>query len=204
MAGTVAPQVASKSVWQVMASYGIGAWIVLQVADTLSSLGGLPLWFGQALLVLLGIGVVVLLATSLVQRRAAPGMTSGIAGLLTWSNALRGGVGARALLVAVTGTYLAMRAGGFGPIGTLQARGVFDDQERIILADFEGNVEQEGLLETLTTLLPIDLAQPRAVTVLEPLQLAPVLARMQRDAAAPGPRRQRITARSHQHNHRHE
>ncbi len=80
MAGTVAPQVASKSVWQVMASYGIGAWIVLQVADTLSSLVGLPLWFGQALLVLLGIGVVVLLATSLVQPRPAPGMTSGIVG----------------------------------------------------------------------------------------------------------------------------
>jgi hypothetical protein len=80
MAGTVAPQVASKSVWQVMASYGIGAWIVLQVADTLSSLVGPPLWFGQALLVLLGIGVVVLFATSLVQPRAAPGMTSGIVG----------------------------------------------------------------------------------------------------------------------------
>ncbi len=175
----------SRSVWQLMASYGIGSWITLQVADTLSSLIGLPLWFGRALLVALLAGFVVLVATSLVQRRARPGGAAGLASILTWKNWRRGGVAAGALVLLLTVGYLALRSSGIGPVGTLQARGVFEEQERVILADFGGDVEPEGLTGTVTTLLRIDLAQSPAFTVLEPVQLVPVLSRMQRDPNAP-------------------
>ena len=187
MAGTKALEFGKGSLWQVMASYGIGSWIALQVADTLSSLIGLPLWFGQVLLGLLLVGFVLLLATGLVQRRAELGTESGVITWLTWNNALRVAAGAAMLMIALTGAYLGMRTIGFGPVGTLQARGVFDDQERLILADFDSNVEQEGLGGTVTTLLRNDLAQSTAFTVLEPVQLAPVLARMQRDPGGPVP-----------------
>ena len=175
----------SRSVWQIMASYGIGSWIVLQVADTLSSLIGLPLWFGRALLVFILVGFVLLLATSLVQRRATVGDVGGLEGLLSWTNTLRAGVAAIGLIVVGTAAYLGLRSAGFGPVGTLQARGVFEEQERLVLADFESNADDPGLAETVTTLLRIDLAQSRAFTVLEPAQLAPVLRRMQRDPADP-------------------
>ena len=163
MAGIMALKFGKGSVWQVMASYGIGSWISLQVADTLSSLIGLPLWFGQALLVFLLVGFVLLLATGLVQQRAKLGTQSGVVAWLTWNNALRAAAGSAMLMIALTGAYLGMRTVGFGPVGTLQARGVFDDQERLILADFEGNVEQADLGSTVTTLLRIELTTSRNV-----------------------------------------
>ena len=103
-----------RSVWQVMASYGIGAWIVLQVADTLSSLIGLPLWFGRALLSLLVAGFVLLLATSIIQGRARHA-TDGLAGLFTFKNTLRAGGAALALMVLGTAVYLGMRTIGVDP-----------------------------------------------------------------------------------------
>ncbi len=172
-------EIGSRSVWQVAASYGIGAWIALQVADTLSSLIGLPLWFGQALLALLVTGFVLLLGMSLVRDRARE--AKGLKGLFTYRNALRAGLGAVLLGAAGAGIYLGLRATGVGPVGTLQARGVFESQERLVLADFESDFDDGSLGETVTTLLRIDLAQSPAFTVLEPVQMAPVLRRMQRD-----------------------
>ena len=40
-----------------------------------------------------------------------------------------------------------MRSVGIGPVGTLQARGVFDEQERLVLADFESDFDQDGRLD---------------------------------------------------------
>jgi TolB-like protein len=173
-----------RSVWQVTVSYGIGAWIALQVADTLSSLIGLPLWFGQALLALLVTGFLLLLTMSIARGRTGEAM-HGSTSLFTFKNALRAGVGAVALVMMGTAVYMGMRSVGIGPVGTLQARGVFDEQERLVLADFESDFDQDGLGETVTTLLRIDLAQSPAFTVLEPAQLTPILARMQLDPSAP-------------------
>jgi len=175
----------SQTTWQLVVSYGIGSWIVLQVAETLSSLVGLPLWFGQTLLVLLIVGLCILLATSVVQRSAERGAKTAASELLTWKNALRAGAGLAVLMFVGTGGYLGLRAAGVGPVGTLQARGVFEEQERLILTDFETNGDDTELGEAVTTLLRIDLAQSQAVTVLEPVQLEPVLARMQRDPSEP-------------------
>ena len=36
------------SVWQVLASYLVVCWLVLQVTETVASLVGLPLWMGRA------------------------------------------------------------------------------------------------------------------------------------------------------------
>ena len=58
-----------RSVWQVAGSYAVGAWLVLQLGETLSSLLGLPLWFGSAVVALLVAGFpIVLVAGSLYTR----------------------------------------------------------------------------------------------------------------------------------------
>jgi tetratricopeptide (TPR) repeat protein len=178
-----------RSVWQILGSYAVGAWLVLQLADTVSSLIGLPLWFGPAIVALLMSGAPLLLLTAVVQggrlSKEGDGVEASFLGLrrmLTWSNV---GVGAAAVVVLfgfTTGGYLGMRRMGVGPIATLQAKGVIDHQERLILSDFDNRTDAATLGETVTQLFRIDLAQSSAITVLQPMQIVPVLARMERDA----------------------
>ena len=54
-----------RSVWQVMGSYAVVAWVILQLAETLRGLIGLPLWFGPAVVVVVLLGFPVLLITAL-------------------------------------------------------------------------------------------------------------------------------------------
>jgi uncharacterized membrane protein YhdT len=60
-------EVHRRSLWQLLASYIVGAWLVLQIAETLASLIGLPLWFGASVIALLAFGLVLVLTTGLVQ-----------------------------------------------------------------------------------------------------------------------------------------
>ncbi len=184
-------QIHERSLWQLLGSYAVGAWIVLQLAEVLTSLIGLPFWFGPVVIVLLVAGLVLILLTSLIQGglRARPATAeaprSWLKRTFTWRNALVGaGVGVGVLVVGTAG-FLAMRAAGVGPVGTLVAKGVLDPSERIILAEFENRTADPTLGETVTALLRIDLAQSPTITLLEPVQLVPVLTRMQRDPGTP-------------------
>jgi hypothetical protein len=56
-----------RSIWQILGSYAVGAWLVLQLAETLSSLLGLPLWFGPAVIGLLAAGLPLVFLTSVIQ-----------------------------------------------------------------------------------------------------------------------------------------
>jgi len=99
------------SLWQVLASYAFGSWIVLQVAEALASLLGLPLWFGKATVFVLALGLPVLVLTAVAQskRRSegkAPDDRRRLRRFLTWRGALAGGVGAFALLGLGTAGYV--------------------------------------------------------------------------------------------------
>lgn len=117
---------------------------------------------------------------------AAPSaaMDDGDAGLgsrlFTWRNALAGGVLAFALLGVVVTGYFAMRTLGIGPVASLRAQGVFDERERILIADFENATPDPVLGDVVTSALRIDLSQSRALAVVDLAELAPVLRRMQR------------------------
>ena len=110
-----------RSVWQVLGVYLVGSWIALQVVDVLANNFGLPEWFPAFALALLVIGLPIVLATAMAQglpsrsdaegeadsesgagAPAAPVSGSAAANLLTWRNALAGGVAAFALLGVVT------------------------------------------------------------------------------------------------------
>jgi tetratricopeptide (TPR) repeat protein len=68
---------------------------------------------------------------------------------------------------------------------TLIAAGVLNDQQRILLADFENRAADTTLGPTLTEAFRVDLAQSRAVQLEPPTAVADALTRMQRPVHTP-------------------
>ncbi len=111
---------------------------------------------------------------------APQGSTGRPGRILTWRNALLGGVGAFALLGLVTFGYMMMRTLGIGPAGTLVAKGVIEEGERVVLADFDNATPDSLLGEVVTEAFRVDLAQSPVVSLAEPSYVSGVLARMER------------------------
>ncbi len=171
----------------VAALFGVASLAVLAVVY-LAMLGlGLPGWVLPAALLLLLVGLPIVVMTGHTERRrAATGAASGplrrgVHGWLTWRKALLGGVAAFAVLGVVTAVYMAMRALGIGPVGTLMASGALAERDRLILAAFENRTADSTLGSTVTDLFRVGMAQSPVITVLEPNQLTSVLARMEQD-----------------------
>jgi tetratricopeptide (TPR) repeat protein len=176
-------EVRRHSLWQVLVSYAVGSWVILQIAETLTSLLGLPLWFGKALIVVLAIGLPVLLLTAAAQSaRAAKARATGrryrLGGFFTWRRAVLGGVGAFALLGVGTAAFMAMRTLGIGPPATLIAQGTLEDRGKLILAQFENRTRDSLLAPAVTEAMMIDLSQSPALRLVERRDLADALARM--------------------------
>ena len=190
-----------RSLWQVLGIYLAGAWIALQVVEQLAEAASLPDWVRPFSLVLLILGFPVVMATAFVQQGmttrapAPPGQSLADVSddppppappprahhrLLTWRNAIVGGVIAFAVLGLGTLGFMAMRTMGVGPAGTLVAKGLLDDRARVIVSDFESTAEDPGLARAATLALRTDLGQSQVITVLEPTEIAGVLRRMQR------------------------
>jgi tetratricopeptide (TPR) repeat protein len=100
--------------------------------------------------------------------------------LFTWRNALIGGVGALALLGALTIGYMTSRTLGIGPAATLVARGVLEERATVILAEFDSRTGDTLLARAATEAFRIDLSQSDAVRVAEPAFVADALGRMER------------------------
>lgn len=101
--------------------------------------------------------------------------------LLTWRNAIAGGVLAFALLGVGTFGWMAMRTLGIGPAGTLVAKGVLDERERILVADFASTADDEGLATAVSEAFRVDLSQSPTVDLVPQDRVATVLGRMNRD-----------------------
>jgi len=129
---TLIHEIHRRSLWQVLGIYLAGAWISLQVVEQLAEAAGLPPWVRPLALVLLIIGFPIVMATAFVQEGLttkepepppqsladvgevalpAPGAVTGAASVLTWRNALAGGVIAFALL-GLAGTAWVLFGGG--------------------------------------------------------------------------------------------
>ncbi len=129
-----------RSLWQVLGIYVVGGWIVLQVVDTLAGALKLPDWASPMALVLLIIGLPIVLATAFVQEgvgsslppaaKDAADETASDEGavpapepsmshrLLTWRNAIAGGIGVFLLLFGFAGLYVVVQDRGhsFNPL----------------------------------------------------------------------------------------
>jgi tetratricopeptide (TPR) repeat protein len=104
---------------------------------------------------------------------ATPGWIRGR--VLTWRNALAGGIAALALFGAATAAWMVMRSAGIGEAGTLVARGLIADGERVVLADFSGD---SALAQAATMSLRVQLSESGVVSVAEPSFVRSVLQRM--------------------------
>ena len=180
------------SPWRVLVSYAVGAWLVLQLAETFSSLLGLPLWFGPAVVIVLAAGAPLALVASVVQGPPRPDdggvVESGperLRRMLTWTNVGLGGLTVAVVVVAVAVANLALRQVGGSPWSTLQAQGVMEGEDRVILADFDDSTEDGAIGESVAALFRVDLGQSPEIVVLEPTQVEQVLRRMQRPLDAP-------------------
>ncbi|MGH7644157.1 MAG: hypothetical protein ACREMR_01090, partial [Gemmatimonadales bacterium] len=142
---------------------------------------------------LLAVGLPVMIATGLVERRRALVRTTGRATTpppavhhwLTWRRALVGGASAFAVLGFAAAGYMAMRVLGIGPVGTLVASGALAERDRLVLADFENRTADSTLGPSVTEALRIDLAQSSVVTLLDAAATAAALRRMNREPGTP-------------------
>jgi tetratricopeptide (TPR) repeat protein len=106
---------------------------------------------------------------STVDIDAAPtAPASGTARLLTWRNAVFGGIGAFALLGFSLIAYFVMWETGIGPVGSLVAQGVLDEGDPVLLADFDNTTDDASLGGVVTEALRVDLALTNAITLVEP------------------------------------
>ena len=66
-----------RSIWQVLAIYVGGSWVVWEAIEGISGTAGLPDWVPGAALILILIGLPIVLATAFVQDRPVVGENEG-------------------------------------------------------------------------------------------------------------------------------
>ena len=149
-------------------------------------------------LVLLMIGLPIVTATAFMQgglpgrtgdrhdesptvHQVSPKRRSPFAGVLTWRNAIAGGVMALLLLIGAVVAYVAMWTLGIGSVGSLVAQGVLDTSDPILLAEFENRTDDASLGVIVTEALSVDLGESQAVTLLGSAVVGNTLSMMGRD-----------------------
>jgi tetratricopeptide (TPR) repeat protein len=100
--------------------------------------------------------------------------------LLTWRNAVLGGIGAFTLLGFSLVAYFVMWTAGIGPVGNLVAQGVLETRDPVILAEFDNRTSDESLGAVVTDALRVDLLESQVVTVVDDGLVTDALGRMGR------------------------
>lgn len=202
-------EIHGRSLWQTLGVYVGVSWVVLQVVQTLTEGLGLPDWVVPFAVILLLLGLPIVLVTAFVQGGArgaaaaradadpppeplepaepadapAPedgrGSATARARLFSWRNALLGGAAAFALLGVLTAAWMIMRSLGIGPAGTLVAKGILEERDQLVLADFVNRTDDPDLATSVTEALRVDLGQSMTFRLAEPRQIASARERMQ-------------------------
>ena len=172
--------------------FGIGSLVVLAMVNLLVNRLGLPSWVLYAAAGLLLLGLPIMLATSVRERKRLLAHTTGAArsetglgGMLTWKRALTGGGLAFAGLAGGAAVFMALRVAGVGPFATLLSAGVINARDPLVVADFENRTTDSTLAQSVTEALRIDLARSTSVRLLESGDVSATLRRMEKDPATP-------------------
>jgi tetratricopeptide (TPR) repeat protein len=186
-----------------LALYAAAFVIVVLLAQAAVIVIGLPDWVVRGTIVVMLMGLPVVLATGYVQRVAhraltmtpaytpggSPSMASGTMATiamkasphLSWRRAATGGVWALAVFVLLVGGFMAMRALGIGPAGSLFASGRLGPDERLLVAEFGvmGGADS-SLGSVVAEAIRADLGQSNVVTVVPASVIRSALQRMRR------------------------
>jgi tetratricopeptide (TPR) repeat protein len=180
-----------RSLWQVLLIYLGVSWGILEAVALFRDEFGLPDWLFSGAFVLVVAGFPIVALTALLHPSDASDPTGeapdakparlSARKLFTWRRVLLGGALALVLLAAVASGYTAMRVLGIGPAGSLIGKGVLEERDRIVLADFENHTPDSTLGLVVTEAFRTLLVQSPVVRVVEREFVAGVLERMARD-----------------------
>ncbi len=194
VAGMPMPQLSARATLPVAAVgfYVLSALLVLGLSYVLVQQLGLPDWVFAGAAVLLAVGLPIVTFTAHLERRRELAQLGGrqtaahigVRKPFTWRRALLGGGVAFGALALVTAIYMGMRLLGIGPVGTLLAKGVIDERDWVVLADFENLTTDSMLGPVVTEAFRIDFSQNRVVSVADPGYVARVLRRMRIERGA--------------------
>jgi tetratricopeptide (TPR) repeat protein/tRNA A-37 threonylcarbamoyl transferase component Bud32 len=97
---------------------------------------------------------------------------------VSWRRAWLGGAIALGAFVLIVAVFMALRALGIGPAGTLLAAGKLSDRERLIVTEFQS--PDTSLSTLVTEAVRTNLGQSRVVSIMPPVAIAAALRRMER------------------------
>lgn len=186
-----------------LATYAAAFVIVAVLAKAAIVAIGLPDWVFPGALIVMALGLPMILFTAYVHRVSrqtitqtptfTPGGTPSHHGTLatlavkasphvSWRRTWIGGAYALGAFIAIIGAYMALRALGIGPFGSLMAAGALQRDERLLITDFAPPARDSSLGPVITDAFRTALGQSRSLTIMQPQQVVEVLRRMQRPA----------------------
>ncbi|MDB4873940.1 MAG: protein kinase [Gemmatimonadetes bacterium] len=156
---------ADRNLRRALAIYGIAFAIVTLAARFATTGIGLPDWVFPATLVVMALGLPATL-------------------LLTPTRALRGGLAAVGMLTTMIAAYMALRALGIGPAGSLFAQGVLKERDAVVVTDFRTVQADSTLGAVLGEAVRTELSESKALTVVSAESVRDALRLMRRDSSA--------------------
>lgn len=190
-----------------LAIYAV-AFVVVAIVAKAAIVGiGLPDWVFPGSLIVMALGLPVVLWTGYVQRvtrralAATPTFTPGgtptnthgtIANLalkaapnVSWYRTARGGAYALSAFIIVVAAFMALRALGVGPFGSLIASGRMKRRDPIILTDFKTTNADSTLGRVVSDAVRAGLTGSSAFTLMAPASIVSELERMTRPKDTP-------------------
>ncbi|HTJ23868.1 MAG TPA: serine/threonine-protein kinase [Gemmatimonadaceae bacterium] len=179
------------------------AFIIVAIVAKAAIMGiGLPDWVFPGSLVVMALGLPVILWTGYVQRVTRRALAStptytpgGTPSLLqgtmatialkasphvSWYRTARGGLYALGAFIAVIAAFMALRASGVGPFGSLLAKGALSRSDRILIADFHTTNVDSTLGRVVSDAVRAGLAGSSAFRLVQPAEIVSALRLMQR------------------------
>jgi eukaryotic-like serine/threonine-protein kinase len=159
---------------------------------------GLPAWVFPGALVIMALGLPVVVLTALAHRpglgtTVTPGGTVATSSSptgtklavaarphLTWRRAVMGGAASVGTFALVVAGYMALRALGIGPAGSLLAAGTVRERDKVLVTDFAVSGPDSSLGGVVSEALRTDLSQSSAVSLISSSSVREALQRMQR------------------------
>jgi tetratricopeptide (TPR) repeat protein/tRNA A-37 threonylcarbamoyl transferase component Bud32 len=185
--------------------YAVAFVAVAVVAKAAIVAVGLPDWVFPGALVVMALGLPAILFTGYVHHATPRALTatrvltpggaavsrSTLATLalkasphVSWHRTATGGFVALGVFALLVAGFMASRALGIGPAGSLLAAGSLSERDRILVADFRSPGADSALGTVVAEAVRTNLAQSRAVRVVPASAIADGLRRMQRPSAS--------------------
>jgi tetratricopeptide (TPR) repeat protein len=196
-----------EAFWKALAIYA-GAFVAVAILAKAAIVGiGLPDWVFPGSLIVMALGLPVVLWTGYVQRvtrrvmTTSPTITPGgtlfvthggietialkAAPHVNWYRAVRGGTYALGAFIAAIALFMALRALGVGPFGSLIAAGKLREREPLLLTDFRVINGDSTLGDLVGEAVRTSLEQSSVVDFVPRTTIRAELARMRRNGDAP-------------------